>query len=803
MRKKTKSMLAILLAASMMSSLCSLPASAAEISSDEEAIAVESLDVEAADEEEVTADIEAESEEPEVTVEEDAESEEAAQSEELDVEDEFADAVDVGDEVEESYSIWVNGEQVTSSNMTDVLGDKKVSYDPVQHILTLNNVDISDNIRFDETDFEEPVTLKLIGDNKIVNLVSLRSKLTVTGDGTLNMKDMSGYILSSGDLVIDGAKIKIEDDGQSALRVDGNLTIQNGADVNIVENGSCMGGGQAPQSLLMAQEAEESKAIMVKDSTLKLESKVYFRSIEVNRPVIFENSTVDLIGGIETSEYVTIKNSKVNIKDSDVGLYSGVWADKLQISNNSEVNVSGVGRDGTALYGENGVTITGSKVTAVSPEMGSGIESYQSNVQISEDSDVYVKGAYVAIYGKSGVDISNSKIQAEGTGRTIDCLEAINIKDSIVLADSYVEDGLGKNSISAYDNDENDNDIIIKKDINISNSWVESAEDIYGNQNVSNSVVFVRKDGRVTGNAIVPGNVEVRKDRKLTVAEPATLTIPTGRTLNNNGAVNAYCTSIKGTVTGTVPAYTHGQLTGWKTDSASHWKECSRCSEKFQTTAHTYSDWNITKAAGRGVTGAKERSCTVCGIKQNEKIDAISVMGLGIKGGKNSVRLRWSKVTNADGYMIYAARCGNAYQLKKIIKANTCQWTQKKLKKGTYYKYYVVAYKMVDGQRQIIGRSSDMHTATTGKGYGYAKKITVKKSSVALTVGKSYTIKASVKNTTKKVRKHTANVRYISTNADVAAVDSKGTVIAKAKGTCHIYCYAMNGLTQKVKITVK
>ena len=38
---------------------------------------------------------------------------------------------------------------------------------------------------------------------------------------------------------------------------------------------------------------------------------------------------------------------------------------------------------------------------------------------------------------------------------------------------------------------------------------------------------------------------------------------------------------------------------------------------------------------------------------------------------------------------------------------------------------------------------------------------------------------------------------------DVATVTNKGVIKGKKKGTCYIYVYAQNGISKKVKVTVK
>ena len=52
------------------------------------------------------------------------------------------------------------------------------------------------------------------------------------------------------------------------------------------------------------------------------------------------------------------------------------------------------------------------------------------------------------------------------------------------------------------------------------------------------------------------------------------------------------------------------------------------------------------------------------------------------------------------------------------------------------------------------------------------------------------------------MKKH-RSVRYESTNTKIATVSKAGVVKAKKKGTCYIYAYAQNGVSKKIKVTVK
>ena len=46
-------------------------------------------------------------------------------------------------------------------------------------------------------------------------------------------------------------------------------------------------------------------------------------------------------------------------------------------------------------------------------------------------------------------------------------------------------------------------------------------------------------------------------------------------------------------------------------------------------------------------------------------------------------------------------------------------------------------------------------------------------------------------------------MRFESSNAKIAAVNSKGRITAKKKGKCKKYVYAQNGLSKVIKVVVK
>ena len=188
---------------------------------------------------------------------------------------------------------------------------------------------------------------------------------------------------------------------------------------------------------------------------------------------------------------------------------------------------------------------------------------------------------------------------------------------------------------------------------------------------------------------------------------------------------------------------------------------------------------------------------------EEKKVSAPQVLFAKASAGKNSVKLSWNKISGAEGYLIYGSRCGNSFKLLKKVSAKTLSYEKTKLAKGVFYKFYVAAYKTVDGEREVIVKSPQLHVTTKGGKYGNPTAVTVSKESVTVAKGKTTKVTAKVSKTDGKVKYHIAQIRYLSTNKKVATVTSKGTIKGVGKGTCYVYCYTQNGVVKKVKVTVK
>lgn len=180
---------------------------------------------------------------------------------------------------------------------------------------------------------------------------------------------------------------------------------------------------------------------------------------------------------------------------------------------------------------------------------------------------------------------------------------------------------------------------------------------------------------------------------------------------------------------------------------------------------------------------------------------------------KTSITLEWSKLDGVDGYFVYGNRCNTktkTYKYQKLATiTNGRTWTHKKLKKGTFYKYIVKAYKIVDGKKVVTDTSASIHVITQGGKYGIAKSISVTKignkknvSKITLKKGKTAQITAKEIKKDKKIRHH-RNLCYESSDTVVATVTPEGLIQAVGKGTCTIWVYAQNGVYAALTVTVK
>ena len=172
--------------------------------------------------------------------------------------------------------------------------------------------------------------------------------------------------------------------------------------------------------------------------------------------------------------------------------------------------------------------------------------------------------------------------------------------------------------------------------------------------------------------------------------------------------------------------------------------------------------------------------------------------------------MKWINASGAVKYVVYGNACGKNNQPKKLAETtgnaetlSTVAGTA--LKKGTYYKFIVVA---LNSKNNVVSTSKLIHVATKGGKVGNHKKVKIKKSVIkkakALKKGKTLRLKAKLVSQSKKqkVKKH-VGLRYESTDTQIATVSGKGVIKAQNSGTCYVYAYAQNGVFKSIKVVVK
>ena len=178
---------------------------------------------------------------------------------------------------------------------------------------------------------------------------------------------------------------------------------------------------------------------------------------------------------------------------------------------------------------------------------------------------------------------------------------------------------------------------------------------------------------------------------------------------------------------------------------------------------------------------------------------------------KTGTKITFNKVSGVDGYYVYGNRCNTdkVYKFKRLATLkgdDNTVFVHKKTAKNTFYKYYIKAYKVVDGRRVTVSRSEEIHFVTDVKGYKYGNptKVALSSKKCTLNKGKTFNLKNRVKvYSSKKVLLHTDKVRYVSSDSRVAKVNSKGRITAEKAGRCNIYAIAQNGRAAKITVTVK
>lgn len=189
--------------------------------------------------------------------------------------------------------------------------------------------------------------------------------------------------------------------------------------------------------------------------------------------------------------------------------------------------------------------------------------------------------------------------------------------------------------------------------------------------------------------------------------------------------------------------------------------------------------------------------------------------GIDIAQKGKKINLSWGLVDDADGYMIYGGYYGKGKtKLIKTVKGNDktdisiSKIDKKAIDSSKTFRFYVEAYKNIDGEKTSIGKSIVVYLAGE-KNSSFSDVIEVKpnKKSLEIKEGSSKSIKATLVlgDESKRIfdKGSVAALRFRSSDKSIATVTSKGKIKTHASGTCTVYLYAPNGCCAEVKIVVK
>ena len=343
----------------------------------------------------------------------------------------------------EKYGVLVMGEEVTSDNCTDILGDGKVSFNPDTKTLTLNNAKM--NVGKDDEfncitnykglkgliiDVNGTCELNSVSDWSSLNL---RMDATITGSGTLKLTG------SGGDLYAD--------DGA-------NIIINN---VNIEAEGCLDGGNNASLAIYLTN----GKKVSVKSGVIRWKAITFGEGIAVTQPAgttISDGTIVTSTNSVASNvviELVTTVNYALTIAGTQVtsdnasdilgdgvfsydaakniltinGDYTGdksaisSYVDDLTIEVAGDCTFTATSRE-TIIYAINGLTFTGGNLTLASeaPDKDAiGIYVEHGTLYFKDANvDVTGDGFQYAITGEAEVALviesSNITASAHGEG---------------------------------------------------------------------------------------------------------------------------------------------------------------------------------------------------------------------------------------------------------------------------------------------------------------------------------------------------------------------------------------------------
>ena len=303
------------------------------------------------------------------------------------------------------YPLWIDDEQVSNANYTDILGDGTASFNPETNTLTLNGAKVTDGEQRKGRSvciYASGIDLNIvlngennIGSSAVMDAIAVDGgSLTIEGDGTLNASGKQRALYASKDMKVSGGNVNAEiagTNGKNAVRADLSIEVAVTADVKASTSGAVQDAVSAGMS------------VSINGGKVSAEAK------GDGSCAISGQTGVTLNGG-ETSAYASGQYKTVSFDKYDP---YGISSPEGNISIGQSAKLTAAGNE-AALYAGNGnKVITGAKGVGWEDYEGTEAETaipVSDNAQVStykkvrfpdsQDEVSYLEASYNAATGE-------------------------------------------------------------------------------------------------------------------------------------------------------------------------------------------------------------------------------------------------------------------------------------------------------------------------------------------------------------------------------------------------------------------